>query len=158
MILLFIGAIALIVIGIMLYTVLLRGTGDIGIFKGKITYLDTQTKQGKLLKATSLPLIGKPDYLVKVGNDIIPVDIKTGKTPQSPYTSHVMQLMAYCYLIEDVLGTRPKGGYLRYPKKEYKIEYTDEAKESVTRLVSEILKLKKHNREIHCSHKSHYQK
>ena len=44
-------------------------------------------------------LTGRPDYLVKKGKDIIPVEVKTSRTPEAPYDSHIFQLAAYCLLV-----------------------------------------------------------
>ena len=43
-----------------------------------------------------LGLTGKPDYLVEQNGKIIPVEVKTGRTPEAPYDSHIFQVAAYC--------------------------------------------------------------
>ena len=47
---------------------------------------------------------------------MIPVEIKSGRTPRggSPFPSHRVQLLAYCLLIEENLGSIPPYGLLIY--------------------------------------------
>lgn len=152
-----VGAIALLIIGIMLYTILLKQEKEIEFVKGELMYVDRQNKKTPILKATSLPLIGKPDAIVERNGEYIPVEVKTGKTPESPYLNHTMQLMAYCLLTSEHYHKRPKGGYLKYPNKQFKIAYTKEAEASVIEIVKELIQNKKENKEFTCRHPEHNQ-
>jgi CRISPR-associated exonuclease Cas4 len=106
-----------------------------GILKNETIYSDTEENPGEILVAKTVPLRGKPDYLIKDGKYIIPVEYKSGKTPSSPYLNHTMQLMAYCLLVEETYGIRPPGGYIRYPQNEFKIAYTSEAETSLRQVI-----------------------
>ena len=66
-----------------------------------------------------------------------------------------MQLMAYCLLVEECYGIRPEGGYIRYPKKEFPIAYTDEARNAVIALVKELTLYKESGKEFTCHHPEH---
>lgn len=107
------------------------------------------------LYANSLNLYGKPDYILKEGATFIPIEVKTGRTPDSPYLNHTMQLMAYCLLVEENYNVRVPGGILRYPEKEFKLEYTDAAKNSLRKLVFEMTDAKIANIEPKCVHPEH---
>ncbi|NTU46868.1 Dna2/Cas4 domain-containing protein [Candidatus Roizmanbacteria bacterium] len=124
------------------------------LFKPSIS-VDREENPGITLVGKSVPLVGRPDYLIREKGAIIPVEVKTGKTPRTPHTNHTMQLMAYCLLIEEVYGQLPPGGYLRYPEKEFKIAYTEEARKSVLDLISEITECKRKNQEFTCKHPYH---
>lgn len=126
-----------------------------GILNQQIIYKDTAQTPGQILYAKTLALSGKPDYLIKQGEMVIPVEVKTSRAPIEPYENHVMQLMAYCLLVEENYGIRPVGGYLKYPGKEFKIAYTDEARDSLKSLVGEMLLLKHSGKELHCNHPAH---
>jgi CRISPR-associated exonuclease Cas4 len=128
-----------------------------GSLMGDRVYSDSDKNPGKVLYSQVLPLIGKPDYIIKEGNTYIPVEVKTGKTPSEPYESHTMQLMAYCFLIEENYNITPPGGYIKYPDKEFKIAYTQEAKKSLKYLVKEVMIVKESREELHCKHKNHYE-
>lgn len=73
-----------------------------------------------------LALTGKPDYLVESGEDLVPVEVKSTPAPPAPYDSHVMQLAAYCLLVESHYGRRPPYGILHYADRTFAIDYTEE--------------------------------
>lgn len=127
----------------------------LGVLTNKNVYTDSEANPGDLLFGKTLALCGKPDLIIDRDGMLIPVEIKSGRTPQEPYQNHTMQLMAYCLLVEENYGIRPVGGYLKYPHKEFKIAYTDEARNSITELVGEMLLLKHSGRELKCSHPQH---
>jgi CRISPR-associated exonuclease Cas4 len=70
-------------------------------------------------------LTGRPDYIVADGADLIPVEVKSTHAPARPYDSHVVQLAAYCLLVEETSGQRPPYGILRYADRVMEIPYTD---------------------------------
>ena len=53
------------------------------------------------LYASGANLAGKPDYLVRRWRYVLPVEVKSGPAPAEPYRSHVLQLAAYCLLVEE---------------------------------------------------------
>jgi len=120
-----------------------------GIPLGNVVYSDSQKMPGEILTAKNIPLRGKPDYLVKKGDQIIPVELKRGKTPQTPYPSHVAQLFAYCYLVKDNFGVKPDYGIVDYPDNDFKLEFPQDGEVEIERLVGEVLEKKKgpHTRE-----------
>ena len=63
-----------------------------------MVYTDTGAwgKVEKPLYYHALGLTGKPDYLVERDGILIPVEVKSGRTPEAPYDSHIFQLAAYC--------------------------------------------------------------
>jgi hypothetical protein len=64
----------------------------LGLPRGRTIYQDHADGREPVLQADSLPLRGRPDLLLRQGNIIIPVEVKTGRTPQEPYPGHVLQL------------------------------------------------------------------
>jgi CRISPR-associated exonuclease Cas4 len=63
-------------------------------------------------------LVGRPDELWKSPDGrIVPVEIKSSRGPppgRPPYLSHLLQLYAYCQIIEDQQGVAPPYGLLIY--------------------------------------------
>lgn len=96
------------------------------------------------LYTPKLGLTGKPDYLVRDTNQIIPVEVKSNRITHSPYDSHIFQLAAYCLLVDQVYGVRPKSGILHYPTRTFKIEFTNQLEQSTLNLLSEM-----QNRDTH---------
>lgn len=103
------------------------------------------TKDGKLS--------GTPDLILKSGELLIPVEIKTGRVPQGPHFSHIMQLVAYCYIIEDVHGKPPPYGILKYGNTEFKIKYTPELKNSLESKIEEMRKILEGTAVVHRNHR-----
>lgn len=83
--------------------------------KPERTYYDAETG-----------LSGKPDFIIDGWGTSTPIEVKSGRTPDSPYPGHVMQLAAYCYLIERCDRRSVRRGILRYPETSFEISYTIE--------------------------------
>lgn len=116
-----------------------------GLPGGRIIYADTSHwgAVDKPLYASDIGLAGKPDYLVKQGHLTIPVEVKTSRSAQTPYDSHIYQLAAYCILVEHTFGQRPPYGILHYtsgnhPGKTYAIDFTPALEEAVLSAIAEI--------------------
>lgn len=109
---------------------------------GDIVYSDSGNGTDEILQSAKLPLVGKPDYIVERDGVHIPIEVKTGKTPQTPYKNHIAQLFAYCFLIEETFKKRPPYGIIRYPDREVPLEYHDSAEDGIRVLVQEILQKK----------------
>ena len=107
-----------------------------------ILYSDTDEKPGIIFVSTQIPLVGKPDFVVKIGKDTVPVEVKRGKTPKSPYANHIAQLFSYCYLVEEHYKTRPPYGIISYPDEYFKVEFTKGVGDQIKRTVDELLKKK----------------
>ena len=106
-----------------------------GLPQGHVIYTDTGgwRRPERPLFSSELRLTGKPDYLV-VADDaaaIIPVEVKSGSTPSRPYLSHLLQLAAYCRLVEDEYRRRPPYGIIQYPQRTVRVAYTQELEEAL---------------------------
>jgi CRISPR-associated exonuclease Cas4 len=129
--------------GVVLLIVLSRRAAHFGSLAGTRIYQDSPQRPGELLFASSLPLCGKPDYLIKTPEGIVPVEYKSGRTaPPVPYQNHVFQLMAYCLLVAEHYGSRPAHGILKYQDREFTIAYTAAYEEELRRIVAEMVQLK----------------
>jgi CRISPR-associated exonuclease Cas4 len=69
---------------------------------------------------------------------MIPVEEKTGRTPKGPLFSHILQVAAYCLLIEDSTGKAPPYGLLKYPEHEHEIEYNQDLKNLLMKNMDEM--------------------
>lgn len=111
-----------------------------GLPEGRIVYADPGMwgKVEKPLYDSALGLTGKPDYLVKNHNQVIPVEVKSMWAPREPYDSHRLQLGAYCLLVERSLGQRPPYGLLRYRNRTFRIPYTTSFEDEVIGILEDI--------------------
>ena len=89
---------------------------------GEITYSDLNIP-AKPLYSYYYKIAGKPDYIVKKNNQFIPVEVKTGDN-NIPQKNHVLQLAAYCQLVEENYKSFVPFGVLVYNKsKQHKIPF-----------------------------------
>ena len=97
-----------------------------GVPMGRVVYDDTGAWQEcpRPLYSRRYLLAGKPDYIVAQGEDLIPVEVKPRRTAAKPYLSDVLQLAAYCLLIEDNFDRAPPYGILKYATATFPVEYT----------------------------------
>ena len=89
---------------------------------GSLLASDAGTEPGRLLVSSRYGLQGRPDYLIRQGRQVIPVELKPGQA--QAYPSAIMQLMAYCLLVEEHHG-RPSHGLLVPRDGAQPIAYTD---------------------------------
>ncbi len=130
-----------------------RQQKEAGLPGGRVIYTDTRG-WGKLerpLYNDLLGLTGKPDYLVQEKGQIIPVEVKSGRAPESPYDSHIYQLAAYCLLVEKSYGKRPPYGIIHYENRDFAVDYTPELESSLLDLLAEMRR-DEMKREVERSH------
>jgi CRISPR-associated exonuclease Cas4 len=97
-----------------------------GLPRGRVVYADTgawERCQNPLFSKRHL-LTGRPDYLVEERGRLIPVEVKSALSPHSPYRSHVLQLAAYCLLVEEEYGQAPPYGIIKYRDQALAIDYS----------------------------------
>ncbi len=130
----------LIVIAIIFFVLASRQRQQAGIPSGRVIYSDASQwgKVEKPLYDPQLRLTGKPDYLVKQGKQVIPVEVKSRRAPQAPHDSHIYQLAAYCLLVEHEYRSRPAYGILHYNDKTFAIDFTAELESTTQALIREM--------------------
>ena len=101
-----------------------------GLAPGELAYSDLD-RPAETLRSARYDLTGRPDYIVKRGAEYVPVEVKTGRTPDKPHESHLMQLGVYCILVEEQYGRRPPSGILQYPERSFDVPFTNEFRDQV---------------------------
>jgi len=99
-----------------------------GLPAGRLIYADSTDWRllQQPLYSKTYQLIGKPDYLVETAAGVIPVEVKSSAAPKIPYLGHLLQLAAYCLLIEETTGQAPPNGLLKYANALYEVDFTPE--------------------------------
>jgi CRISPR-associated exonuclease Cas4 len=143
----------LLLIAFALYFISGRQRHASGLPGGRVIYTDTRAwgKLEKPLFDNELGLAGKPDYLVEQNGRIIPVEVKTGRTPDAPYDSHIFQVAAYCLLVQKTYGKRPPHGIIHYPGRDFAVDYTAGLENSLLNLIADM-RISEHRREVERSH------
>jgi len=130
--------------------------------RGKIVYIGDDSHPVLLSKDKTIS--GRPDFIVESEGAIMPVEFKSGRVPSGPLFSHVIQVSAYCRLVEDNYGKRPDYGLIYYGTKRFAVDYDDEMEKLLMRKVAEMKKASRageahrnHNRPgkcVSCSRRS----
>ena len=92
----------------------------------------------KPLMAKRIGLVGRPDYLLSVRGCTIPVEVKPGRRAGRPYESDLMQLAAYCVLVEETSGVAPPYGLLRYAEHTFRLNYSEQLREDILAILDEM--------------------
>ena len=169
MIYIFVAIVILIAVALSLILAARRAASRSGLPAGQLIYSDTGyptgrispvisneqgVKQERPLVSRRYGLTGRPDYLVRTREGIVPVEAKSTKFPASgrAYDSHVMQLAAYCLLVEDVLEARVPYGIIRYADEEVVVDYTNDLRDELIMLLEEM-KDARVAEDVHRSHR-----
>ncbi|HNX47058.1 MAG TPA: PD-(D/E)XK nuclease family protein [Methanomassiliicoccales archaeon] len=117
--------------------------------EGEIKYVGTDDSQ--LYLSERYGLSGRPDFVLEIDGQLIPGDLKTGRTPKGPLFSHILQVATYCLLIAESSGKRPPYGLLLYGSEEHEIEFDAELEKILLEKVDEMRKLMRSG-EVHRNH------
>ena len=103
-----------------------------------LPYVDSEAEKPKLFVSKRYGLTGRPDAVLLAGDVHVPVEVKTGRTPRGPLYSHILQLAAYCVLVEEEFGKAPPYGIIRYERASHEIEYHDDLRKMVLGKMDEM--------------------
>ncbi len=132
---------------------------ELAMFKRKehkvqhdITYVDSEKKKPKLFVSEKYGLSGRPDFVLMIEHEHIPVELKTGRVPRGPLFSHIMQVATYCILIEDEFDIPPSHGIIRYGQVEYEVDYEEGLKDLVLTKAKEMREFLEAGSGVHRNH------
>ncbi len=133
-------ALGLLLLAVVFFVLSGRTRQRAGLPGGRVIYADTGKweKAEKPLYDPLTRITGRPDYLVKQGKQIIPVEVKSGRAPENPYDSHIFQLAAYCLLVEREYGQRPSYGIIHYGARTFAVPYTEELESALIDLLTDM--------------------
>lgn len=134
------------------------------IERAALVYVDSEREKPKLFVSRRFGLSGRPDAVLLEGDVHVPVEVKTGRSPRGPLFSHILQIAAYCMLIEEEYGKAPPYGVIRYGDGSHEIEYNEDLKKLVLEKMAQMRACvakgeahRNHNRPgkcLHCSRRS----
>ena len=112
-------------------------TNDLSVHD-EVSYSDDEKTASLLIDGTT-GLRGRPDQIVIIDSEFIPVEQKTGKVPKRPHDSHRLQALAYARLVETTTGRAPPYALLRYgPENLHKLPWNDEAKDELNAQIKAV--------------------
>lgn len=146
-------AFILLLLGVLLFWASTRRRRGLGVPEGRVVYEDSGATRRleQPLFAEDLNLVGRPDYLIENKQGLVPVEVKSGRTPTRPFESHILQLAAYCALVQRNFDQRPAYGIIRYPERSFTVEYTEKLERQLMALLDEM-RAGLSRRELHRSH------
>ena len=115
---------------------------DVGLKQGtEVAYSDDEESAGLLIdNATGIR--GRPDQIVIIDGEFIPIEQKTGRVPKRPHESHRRQVLAYIHLVEINTKRTTPYGILRYGNEDiHQVMWDDDAKDELFDEVKEIQRL-----------------
>ena len=115
---------------------------EVGLEPGtEVAYSDDEETAGLLVdKLTGIR--GRPDQIVVIDGEFIPIEQKTGRVPKRPHDSHRNQLLAYIHLVEISTKRQTPYGILRYGNENiHQIMWDEAAKSELFEEVQEIQRL-----------------
>ncbi len=118
-------ALLLIVLSIALLWLGRRERAAGGLPRGRVVYVDSRAwhRPPQPLRAPRYGLVGRPDYLVRLGRAIVPVEAKPSREAEEPYTADILQLAAYCLLVEESYGRAPPYGLVVYRERTFEVPF-----------------------------------
>ena len=118
-------ALLLIALAVVLLRQARRERAVSGLPQGRVVYVDSRAwrKPAEPLCAPTYGLVGRPDYLLRQGRHTIPVESKPMRHADEPYPADVLQLAAYCLLVEEDCGRAPPHGLLVYRDYTFEIPF-----------------------------------
>lgn len=110
-----------------------------GLPAGEVLQSDVEMGvRGKPLYSARYGLTGTPDYLVQTSRGTVPVEVKPGRAEQEPHESHLLQVLAYCLLLEEEEGKPPPYGLLRYSSGTFKVDYNRQTRAYLLLILDEM--------------------
>ena len=130
----------LFVLFIIFLLILKRTKVPSSVYRNKIKYSDHAEKPAQPFFSYKYGLVGKPDYILHTKDGLIPLEIKSTPKPNEPYFNQVMQVIAYCLLLEEKTGIAPKYAFLQHKgsRDNFCIKYTQERKEFLIKTLNEM--------------------
>ncbi len=107
--------------------------------QGDLVYEDING-QGEMLTSDAHPLVGKPSYVIRLPDGrFVPIAVqKEAINTMQPESHHILQVAAYCLILEDYAEEPLTHGILRYPDREFTVDYTPALRKKVIRTLQEM--------------------
>ncbi|RME12806.1 MAG: Dna2/Cas4 domain-containing protein [Ardenticatenia bacterium] len=130
----------LLLLGLLLLLWGLRVRHASGVPTGRIVAGDTSGWRAleRPLVSHRYRLTGRPDYLIQQGRRLIPVEVKPRRRAPRPYEGDLLQLWAYCLLVEETTGHTPPYGVLVYAERQWEIPFDADARRHLLHTLAEL--------------------
>jgi len=133
-------AAVVVVVGLALAAWALRALAQRRVENARGELVAVDAGRAVTLRSERHRLAGRPDELRRLSDGrLVPVEFKSRATPpRGPTPSHVVQVRAYCLLVEEATGMVPPYGILRYSDGEFRVRWDDRARHELLSLRSAL--------------------
>jgi CRISPR-associated exonuclease Cas4 len=105
---------------------------------GEVIYWDGGAA-AEVLVSHQHGLTGKPDFIRREGEELIPVEQKSRFiSAAGPYEGEILQLAAYCLLVEERFGKPVRRGQLLYQNRSLELLFDDRIRRKLLDAVAEL--------------------
>jgi CRISPR-associated protein Cas4 len=112
---------------------------QIGLTEGEIVYEAAGTTRiDDALVSRNYKLVGKPDYVGRMQQGLVPIEVKSRLCGKGPRDSERAQLFAYCLLVEETMGAPVRSGILRYADRELTVSFGERERAWVLELLGQM--------------------
>jgi len=95
-------------------------------------------RPARVLRSANYGIAGKPDYLILEHGKVAPVEVKPTRQSDRPWLRDVVQLAAYCLLVDETHLHFAGYGYLRYANRTFKIDFTETMRAELLRTAERL--------------------
>lgn len=96
------------------------------------------SSRGRILLSHRLKITGKPDMILRKGNQIIPMEYKSTRA-ETPRTGHILQMAAYFAILEENYPDKKIDyGILEYSGKKFEIRNTPVLRGKLVEVLQEM--------------------
>lgn len=134
------AALALLVVGAVTLALSLRALARRHRESRLGTLVAVDAGRPELLTSDRWRIRGRPDALRRAADGaVVPVEVKSRDAPRrGPARSHVVQVWAYCLLVEETTGRAPPFGVLRYADREFRVAWNGAARRELLGVRAEV--------------------
>lgn len=105
---------------------------------GQVLYTDADGA-AKAFVSHRHGLVGKPDYIVEEDGALVPIEKKTRDCSNGkPFKGELLQLAAYCLILEDRSGKKVQLGRLQYNDRTIDVPFDSALRDSLMQVLGEI--------------------
>jgi CRISPR-associated exonuclease Cas4 len=107
--------------------------------RGRVVASDSVvSRPSRALRSARHGIVGKPDYLIEERGRIAPVELKPSRESSAPWLRDVVQLAAYCLLLEETEPRFAGYGYLRYAHRTFRIDFSARVRDELLRTIADM--------------------
>jgi CRISPR-associated exonuclease Cas4 len=113
-----------------------RETGVAGL---RVRQADVEGRRpARPMRCTTHGLVGRPDFLLAEAGALVPVEVKPTRRARRPYRGDLLQLAAYCQLVESETGEAPPYGVLVYADRRWEVPWTAARRQALHEALADL--------------------